>query len=148
MIRWFYIHHTKCSRNWFLFVEAHLGFSSRKLLDRDSARASSARASSPVNDLSLTSVCDSEGSRTSAGPFGFGEGAQLLGVGVPKLLQLPLASPEQVLDVHHVRLLDAGVLPELVTDPWDEAGLVLSGSQKLSVQNQDLLLQLAVPHRG
>lgn len=78
----------------------------------------------------------------------FGEGAQLFGVDVPQLLQLPLASPVQVLDVHHVRLLDAGIDPELVTDAGDEAGLVLAGSEELPVQGQNLLLQLTVPrHR-
>lgn len=76
----------------------------------------------------------------------FGEGAQLLGVDVLQLLQLPLGSAVQILDVHHVRLLDASVLPELVADPRDEARFVLAGPQELPVQSQDLLLQLAVPH--
>lgn len=85
----------------------------------------------------------------SAGVFRFREGAQLFGVDVPQLLQLPLASPVQILDVHHVRLLDACVLPELVTDSGDEARLVLPGSQELAVQSQDLFLQPAVPrHRA
>lgn len=74
----------------------------------------------------------------------FGEGAQLLGVDVPQLLQLSLSSAEQILDVHHVRLLDAGVLTELVADPRDEARFVPAGPQEVPVQDQDLLLQLAV----
>lgn len=78
----------------------------------------------------------------------FGEGAKLFGVDVSQLLQLPLASAVEVLDVHHVRLLDASVHPELVTDAWDEAWLVLAGTEELSVQGQNLLLQLTVPrHR-
>lgn len=81
----------------------------------------------------------------SAGVFRFREGAQLFGVDVPQLLQLPLASPVQILDVHHVRLLDARVLPELIADSGDEAGLVLTGPQELAVQSQDLLLEPAVP---
>lgn len=85
---------------------------------------------------------------TSARLLRFGEGAQLFGVDVPQLLQLPLASPVQVLDVHHVRLLDASVHPELVADAGDEARLVLAGPEELSVQGQHLLLQLTVPrHR-
>lgn len=77
--------------------------------------------------------------------FGFGEGAQLLGVDVLQLLQLPLGSSIQIFDVHHVRLLDARVLPELVTDSRNKAWLVPTSSQELPVQSQDLLLQLAVP---
>lgn len=76
--------------------------------------------------------------------FGFGEGAQLFGVGVLQLLQLPLATSVQILDVHHVRLLDTSVFSELVADPGDEARFVLAGSQELPVQSQNLLLQLAV----
>lgn len=75
----------------------------------------------------------------------FGEGAQLLGVDVPQLLQLSLSSPVQILDVHHVRLLDLSVLSELVTDSRDEARFVPAGPQELPVQSQDLLLQLTVP---
>lgn len=84
----------------------------------------------------------------SAGFFAFREGAQLLGVGVPQLLQLPLASSVQVLDVHHVRLLDARVLLELVSDSGNEARLLLPGPQELPVQSQDLPLQLAVAGHG
>lgn len=85
---------------------------------------------------------------TSARLLRFGKGAELFGVDVPQLLQLPLASPVQVLDVHHVRLLDASVHPELVADAGDEAWLVLAGPEELSVQGQHLLLQLTVPrHR-
>lgn len=84
----------------------------------------------------------------SALVFGFGEGSQLFGVNVPQLLQLPLSSSVQILDVHHVRLLDACVLSELVSDSWDEAWFVLTGSQELPVQSQDLLLQLTVPRHG
>lgn len=75
----------------------------------------------------------------------FGEGAQLFGVDVPQLLQLPLSSSVQILDVHHVRLLDASVPSELVADSGDEARFVLAGPQELPVQGQDLLLQLTVP---
>lgn len=75
----------------------------------------------------------------------FGEGAQLLGVDVPQLLQLSLSSSVQILDVHHVRLLDLSVLSELVTDSRDEARFVPAGPQELPVQSQDLLLQLTVP---
>lgn len=85
----------------------------------------------------------------SALVFGFGEGAQLFGVDVPQLLQLPLASSVQILDMHHVCLLDASVLSELVSDPGEEARFVLAGSQEVAVQSEDLLLQLAVPrHDG
>lgn len=80
----------------------------------------------------------------SALVFGFGEGAQLFGVDVLQLLQLPLSSPVQILDVHHVRLLDASVLPELVSDSGYEARFVLTGPEELPVQSQDLLLQLTV----
>lgn len=76
--------------------------------------------------------------------FRFGEGAQLFGVDVLQLLQLPLCSSVQILDVHHVRLLDASVLSELITDSGDEAWFVLAGSQELSIQREDLLLQLTV----
>jgi len=82
----------------------------------------------------------------SAGVFGLGEGAKLLGVDVSQLFQLPLASSIQILDVHHVCLLDARVLLELIADSGEEARFVLTGSQELPVQRQDLLLQLAVPH--
>lgn len=75
---------------------------------------------------------------------GFGEGAQLFGVDVLQLLQLSLSSSVQVLDVHHVRLLDASVLSELVTDSGDEARFVVAGPQELPVQSQDLFLQLTV----
>lgn len=75
----------------------------------------------------------------------FGEGAQLFGVDVPQLLQLSLSSPVQILDVHHIRLLDVSVLSELVADPGDEARFVLTGPQELPVQSQDLLLQFTVP---
>lgn len=85
------------------------------------------------------------GHTVSAALFGFGEGAQLFGVDVPQLLQLPLAPSVQILDVHHVRLLDAGVLSELVADSGDEARFVPPGSQELPVQSEDLLLQLTVP---
>lgn len=81
----------------------------------------------------------------SAGVFSCREGAQLFGVDVLQLLQLPLASPVKILDVHHVRPPDARVLPELVTDSGDKARFVLTSSQELPVQSQDLLLQLAVP---
>lgn len=78
----------------------------------------------------------------------FGEGAQLFGVDVLQLLQLPLPSSVQILDVHHVRLLDASVRSELIADSGDEARFVLAGPQELPVQGQDLLLQLTVPrHR-
>lgn len=77
--------------------------------------------------------------------FGFGEGAQLFGVDVLELLQLTLSPPVQVLNVHHVRLLDASVVPELISDSGDEARFVPTGPQELAVQSQDLLLQLAVP---
>lgn len=80
----------------------------------------------------------------SALVFGFGEGAELFGVDVPQLLQLPLSSPVQILDVHHVRLLDPGVFPELVSDSGDEARFVPTGPEELPVQSQDLLLQLTV----
>lgn len=75
----------------------------------------------------------------------FGEGAQLFGVDVLELLQLPLPSAVQILDVHHVRLLDASVLSELVPDSRYEARFVLAGPQELPIQSQDLLLQLTVP---
>lgn len=84
----------------------------------------------------------------SAALFGFGEGAQLFGVDVPQLLQLPLAPSVQILDVHHVRLLDARVLSELIADSGDEARFVATGSQEVPVQSEDLLLQLTVPRHG
>lgn len=83
--------------------------------------------------------------KSSACLICFREGAQLFGVDVPQLLQLPLASPIQILDVHHVRLLDASVHPELVSDSGDEAWLLLASPEELSVQGQHLLLQLTVP---
>lgn len=85
---------------------------------------------------------------SSASLLRFGEGAELFGVDIPQLLQLPLASAVQVLDVHHVCLLDASVHPELVTDAGYEAWLVLASTEELSIQGQNLLLQLTVPcHR-
>lgn len=84
----------------------------------------------------------------SAPVSGFAEGAQLFGVDVLQLLQLPLSSSVQILDVHHVRLLDPGVLPELVLDSGEEARFVPTSSQELPVQSQDLLLQLTVPRHG
>lgn len=75
----------------------------------------------------------------------FGEGAQLFGVDVLQLLQLSLSSPVQVLDVHHICLLDPGVHSEFIADSGYEARLVLPGPEELPVQGQDLLLQLAVP---
>lgn len=75
----------------------------------------------------------------------FGEGAQLFGVDISQLLQLPLSSPVQILNVHHVRLLDASVDSELVTNSGDEAWFVLTSPEELPVQGQDLLLQLTVP---
>lgn len=81
----------------------------------------------------------------SAALFAFGKSSQLFGVDVLELLQLPLSSPVQIFNVHHVRLFDAGVLPELVSDAGQEPRLVPPGPEELSVQRQDLLLQLAVP---
>lgn len=78
----------------------------------------------------------------------FGEGPQLLGVDISQLLQLPLPSPVQILNVHHVRLLDASVDSELVTDSGDETWFVLTSAQELPVQGQDLLLQLTVPRHS
>lgn len=98
-----------------------------------------------ISSSSITVLGVSQGHISSARLLRFGEGAQLFGVDVPQLLQLPLASPVQVLDVHHVRLFDARVHPELVTDAGDEAWLVLAGPEELSVQCQNLLLQLTVP---
>lgn len=66
-------------------------------------------------------------------------------VGVLQLLQLPLASSVQILDVHHIRLLDASVLSELIMDSGDEARFVPTSTQEVSVQSQDLLLELTVP---
>ncbi|MEQ2242309.1 hypothetical protein ILYODFUR_034567 [Ilyodon furcidens] len=81
----------------------------------------------------------------SVGPFAFRERSELLGVDVPQLIQLPLASSVQILDMHHIRLLDAGVLPELVSDSGNEARFLFPSSQELPIQSQDLLLQLTVP---
>lgn len=50
--------------------------------------------------------------------------------------------------MHHVGLLDAGVLSELASDSGDEAWFVLTCSKELPVQSQDLLLQLTVPRHG
>lgn len=80
--------------------------------------------------------------------FGFGEGAQLFGVGVSELLQLPLSTAVQVLDVHDICLLDTRVLPELVPDPRYEAWLFPTGAEELPVQSQNILLQLAVTRHG
>lgn len=91
------------------------------------------------------SVCGSGSGYGSTKLFWFGEGAQLFCVDIPQLLQLPLASPVQILDVHHVRLLDASVHSKLIADSGDEARFVPASSQELPVQSQDLLLQLAVP---
>ena len=76
--------------------------------------------------------------------FRFGEGAQLFGVDVPQLLQLPLGPTEQILDVHDVLLLDPGVLPELVSDAGDEAWFVPSRLEELAIQGQNLLLHFTV----
>lgn len=81
---------------------------------------------------------------TSAFPLGFGERAQLLGVDVSQLLQLPLTPAVQVLYVHDVALPDPGLLPELVPDAGQEARLALPGPQELAVQRQHLLLELTV----
>lgn len=74
----------------------------------------------------------------------FGEGAQLFGVDISQLFQLPLSSPVQILNVHHIRLLDARVDSELVADSGDETWFVLTSPEELPVQGQDLLLQLTV----
>lgn len=101
-----------------------------------------------ISGSSITVLGVSQGHVTSARLLRFGEGTQLFGVDVPQLLQLPLASPVQVLDVHHIRLLDVSVHPELVTDAGNEAWLVLAGPEELSVQGQNLFLQFTVPrHR-
>lgn len=83
---------------------------------------------------------------TSALVRWFGERSQLFSVDVPQLFQLPLPSPVQIFDVHHVCLLDVSVRSELVADSGDETWFVLTGPQELPVQSQNLLLQLAVPH--
>ena len=84
----------------------------------------------------------------SAVCFRFGEGAQLFGVDVPQLLQLPLGPAEQILDVHDVLLLDPGVLPELVSDAGDEAWFVPSRLKELAIQGQNLLLHFTVSGHG
>lgn len=81
---------------------------------------------------------------TSALLSRFGEGAELFGVDIPELLQLPLSSSVQILDVHHVCLLNASVLSELIADAGYEAWFFLAGPQELSIQGQDLLLKLTV----
>ena len=80
----------------------------------------------------------------SAVCFRFREGAQLFGVDVPQLLQLPLGPTEQILYVHDVLLLDLGVLPELVSDAGDEAWFVPSRLEELAIQGQNLLLHFTV----
>jgi len=80
----------------------------------------------------------------SAVGFGFGEGTQRFGVDVPQLFELPLATAAQILNVHDVRLLDPGVLPELVPDAGDEAWFVATSLEELAIQSQDLFLQLTV----
>lgn len=114
-------------------------------LDLNAASQHEVSSGDQVFDRSLSQhvVVQVRGQRSTLF-FRFGEGAQLFGVDVLQLLQLPLCSSVQILDVHHVRLLDASVLSELITDSGDEAWFVLAGSQELSIQREDLLLQLTV----
>lgn len=72
----------------------------------------------------------------------------MFGVVVLELLQLPLTSAVQILDVHYVGFLYFSILFELVFYPGDEAGFGLSRAEELTIQRQHLLLEFTVARHG